>query len=142
MVKFLYEEEQKEFSQSDALWEETQIVGKNLDQIRGKLYLLCDTLTSSVTLKTPDVTKLSWKPKCPVETKSEENQASETESVHQYQCKHLSVMIKHVRPKRTLSSLHAPVGGHSHLVTETTFGLSLEVVEKFWNNSWVIFEMV
>lgn len=40
-------------------------------------------------------------------------------------------MIKHVRPKRTLSSLRAPVGGHSHLVTETTFGLSLEVVEKF-----------
>jgi hypothetical protein len=26
---------------------------------------VCDTLTSSVTLKTPDVTKLSWKPKCP-----------------------------------------------------------------------------
>lgn len=30
-----------------------------------KRYLLCETLTSSVTLKTPDVTKLSWKPKCP-----------------------------------------------------------------------------
>lgn len=36
-----------------------------LYQIKAKLYLLCDTLTSSVTLKTPDVTKLSWKPKCP-----------------------------------------------------------------------------
>lgn len=39
-------------------------------QIKAKLYLLCDTLTSSVTLKTPDVTKLSWKPKCPEETKT------------------------------------------------------------------------
>lgn len=42
----------------------------NLYQIKAKLYLLCDTLTSSVTLKTPDVTKLSWKPKCPEETKT------------------------------------------------------------------------
>lgn len=46
----------------------------NLYQIKAKLYLLCDTLTSSVTLKTPDVTKLSWKPKCPGETKTKKKQ--------------------------------------------------------------------
>lgn len=27
--------------------------------------LLCETRTSSETVKTPDVTKLSWKPRCP-----------------------------------------------------------------------------
>ena len=47
-----------------------------LYQIKAKLYLLCDTLTSSVTLKTPDVTKLSWKPKCPGETKTKETEVS------------------------------------------------------------------
>lgn len=32
-------------------------------------HLLCDTLTSSVTFQTPDVTKQSWKLKCPKERK-------------------------------------------------------------------------
>ena len=57
-------------------YEKEHSLKANLDRIRAKLYLLCDTLTSSVTLKTPDVTKLSWKPKCPVETKTEESQLS------------------------------------------------------------------
>lgn len=70
------EKTNKGFSESVNAQEGKHKLKANLDQIRAKLYLLCDTLTSSVTLKTPDVTKLSWKPKCPVETKSEENQVS------------------------------------------------------------------
>lgn len=33
--------------------------------LEGRTHLLCDTLTSSVTFQTPEVTKQSWKLKCP-----------------------------------------------------------------------------
>lgn len=69
----------KKESESDLCLQEAKGKQKpkaKLYQIKAKLYLLCDTLTSSVTLKTPDVTKLSWKPKCPGETKTKETKAS------------------------------------------------------------------
>lgn len=33
------------------------------------IHLLCDTLTSSATFHTPDVTKQSWKLRCPAQKK-------------------------------------------------------------------------
>lgn len=57
-------------------WRE-QNVSKN-DDAR---YSLCDTRTSSATFHTPDVTKQSWKLRCPVQRKKKKKNVS---SLHIY----------------------------------------------------------